>query len=142
MRILIVDDDWDMCVALQYLLERHGAEARAVASAAQALAELERSTPDVLLSEVAIMGKSGYDLIRRIAARDGRDAPPAAALCSYAKETDREQAVAAGFRTLLVKPIQPGALVAVVADLVGRRLTKNQSALCAVGQRDTNEKGA
>jgi CheY-like chemotaxis protein len=123
-RVLIVDDDRDMCDALQYLLESYGAEVRTATSAAEALAALERSRPDVLLSDVVMPGESGYDLMREIAAREGRDAPPAAALSSYAKEADREQAVAAGFRTLLAKPIEPEALVAVVAGLAGQRLTK------------------
>jgi CheY-like chemotaxis protein len=127
-RILIVDDDRDMCDALQYLLESYGAEVRTAASAAEALAELERSRPDVLLSDVAMPGESGYDLMRKIAAREGRDAPPAAALSSFAKEADCEQAIAAGFRTLLAKPIEPGALIAVVADLAGRGLTKRSRA--------------
>ncbi len=123
-RILIVDDDRDMCDALQYLLESYGAEVMAAASAAEALAAIERSRPDVLLSDVAMPGESGYDLMRKITAREGAAAPPAAALSSYAKETDREQAVAAGFRTLVAKPIEPAALIAVVADLAGRRITK------------------
>jgi len=123
-RVLIVDDDRDMRDALQYLLDSYGAEVRTAASAAEALAALEHSRPDVLLSDVAMPGESGYDLMRKIAASEGRDAPPAAALSSYAKEADREQAVAAGFRTLLAKPVEPGALIAVVADLAGRTLTQ------------------
>jgi len=114
--------------ALQYLLESYGAAVRTAASAVEALAALERSRPDVLLSDVAMPGESGHDLMRKIAASEGRDAPPAAALSSYAKEADREQAVAAGFRTLLAKPVEPGALIAVVADLAGRRLTKSSRA--------------
>lgn len=127
-RILVVDDDRDMCDALRYLLESCGAEVRTAASAADALAAIEHSRPDVLLSDVVMPGESGYDLMRKIAAREDSDAPPAAALSSYAKEADREQAVAAGFRTLLAKPIDPEALVAVVADLAGRRLTKSSRA--------------
>jgi len=127
-RILIVDDDQDMRNALQFLLESYGGEVRTAASAAEALAALEHSRPDVLLSDVAMPGGSGYDLMRTIVAQAGRDAPPAAALSSYAKETDREQAVAVGFRTLLAKPIDPGALIALVADLAGRKLTTGSRA--------------
>jgi signal transduction histidine kinase/ActR/RegA family two-component response regulator len=128
-RILIVDDDRDMCDALQYLLESYGAEVTTAASAAEALSELERSRLDVLLSDVAMPGESGYDLMRKIGAREGRNAPPAAALSSYAKEADHEQAVAAGFRTLLAKPIDPEALIAVVADLAGRKRGKSSPTL-------------
>jgi signal transduction histidine kinase/ActR/RegA family two-component response regulator len=127
-RILIVDDDRDMCNALQDLLESYGAEVTTAASAVEALAALERSRPDVLLSDVAMPGENGYDLMRKIASRAGKNAPPAAALSSYAKETEREQALAAGFRTLLAKPIEPNALIAVVAELAGRRRTKSSRA--------------
>ena len=125
-RILIVDDDRDMRDALQFLLESCGAEVRTAASAAEALAALERSRPDVLLSDVVMPGENGYDLMRKIAAREGTDAPPAAALSSFAKETDRDEAVAAGFRTLLAKPIEPEALIALVADLAGRSLANTR----------------
>ncbi len=121
-RVLIVDDNRDMRDALLYLLEGYGAEVTASASAAEALAAIERSRPDVLLSDIAMPGESGYDLMRKIVAREGGEAPPAAALSAYTKEMDREQAIAAGFRILLAKPIDPEALIAVVADLAGRKL--------------------
>jgi CheY-like chemotaxis protein len=122
-RILVVDDDPDMCNALQYLLGSYGAEVSAAASAAEALAAVERSMPDVLLSDVAMPGESGFDLMRQLAARERRDAPPAAAMSSFVKGADRTEAAAAGFRAFLAKPIEPAALIAVVANLAGRTLT-------------------
>jgi CheY-like chemotaxis protein len=79
----------------------------------------------VILSDVAMPGESGYDLMRKIAAREGASAPPAAALSASARETDRKQAVAAGFRMLIAKPFEPESLVAVVADLAGRTSKKS-----------------
>jgi CheY-like chemotaxis protein len=119
-RIVIVDDDRDMCDALQYLLESYGAEVTVATSAAEAL-EAGRAP-------VAMPGESGHDLMRKIAARVGGGAPPAVALSSYAKETERKQAIAAGFRTLLAKPIDPEALVAGLQALPGGRLAKNSGA--------------
>jgi CheY-like chemotaxis protein len=118
--ILLVDDDQDMCEALQFLLESYGAEVIPVNSAVEALVELQRSRPDVVLSDVVMPGESGYDLMRSITAREGKDAPPAAALSSYGKETGSAQALAAGFRSLLSKPVDPAALIALVSDLAGR----------------------
>ena len=126
-RILVVDDDPDMCNALEYLLASYGAEVSAAASAAEALAALASSRPDVLLSDVAMAGESGFDLMREVIARQGRDAPPAAAISGYATRADREQALAAGFRALLGKPVEPGALVALVADLAGRTLARSRA---------------
>ena len=118
--ILLVDDDQDMCEALQFLLESYGAEVIPVHSAVEALVELQRSRPDVLLSDVVMPGESGYDLMRSITARKGKEAPPAAALSSYGKEIGQEQAIAAGFRSLLTKPVDPAALIELVSDLAGR----------------------
>jgi len=122
-RVLVVEDDQDLRDTLQFVLEYYGAEVTVAGSVAEALAALERSRPDVLLSDLAMPGESGYDLMREIAAR-GKGSPPAAALTSYAREEDRQQSLAAGFRMHLGKPIEPEALVAAVAQLAGRPLTK------------------
>jgi CheY-like chemotaxis protein len=127
-RVLVVDDDQDMRDTLQFVLEYYGAEVTVAASVAEALAALERSKPDVLLSGLAMPGESGYDLMRKIAARqDAAGALPAAALTSYSREDERERALAAGFRIHLGKPIEPDALVAAVAQLAGGRSRKVSS---------------
>lgn len=128
-RILVVDDDRDMSDALRSLLESYGGEVTTASSVAEALAALERSRPDVLLSDIVMPGESGYDLMREIALREGRNALPAAALSSLARAVDRGQAIAAGFRALLAKPVEPAALIALVADLAGRRLAEHSPAL-------------
>jgi len=127
-RVLIVDDDAEIRDALKFLLERYGAEVAAAGSAAEALAALERSMPNVLLSDVALRGESGYELMRKVAAREGGRALPAAALSGFSREQDRQRALAAGFRMHLEKPIEPEALIAAVARLAGRMVTKDSEA--------------
>ena len=119
-RVLIVDDDRDICEVLQFVLEAQGAVVTLAGSAAEALAALERSMPDVLLSDIAMPGGSGYDLMRRIVARQGERALPAAALTAYAPGQDLQQALASGFRMQLAKPIDTEALIAAVATLAGK----------------------
>jgi signal transduction histidine kinase/ActR/RegA family two-component response regulator len=119
-RVLLVDDDPDICEVLQFVLEGQGAIVTVAASATEALAALERSMPNVLLSDIAMPGATGYDLMRKIVAREGAGAPPAAALSAYARRQDLPHAIASGFQMLLEKPIDPGALVAAVARLAGR----------------------
>jgi signal transduction histidine kinase/ActR/RegA family two-component response regulator len=120
-RVLLVDDDPDICEVLQFVLEGQGAIVTVAASAAEALAALERSMPNVLLSDIAMPGATGYDLMRKIVAREGAGAPPAAALSAYARRQDLPHAIASGFQMLLEKPIDPGALVAAVARLAGKK---------------------
>ena len=118
--VLIVDDDKDICEVLQFVLEGQGAVIAVAGSAVEALAAIERSMPDVLLSDIAMPGGSGYDLMRDIVARDGAAAPPAAALSAYAPGQDIQRALAAGFRMQLTKPVDSKALISAVAALAGR----------------------
>jgi signal transduction histidine kinase len=121
-RVLIVDDDAEIRDALKFLLERYGAAVTAAGSVAEALAALQRSMPDVLLCDVALPGESGYDLMRKVAAREGGGALPAAALSGFSRDQDRQRALAAGFRMHIAKPVEPEALIAAVARLAGRTL--------------------
>jgi CheY-like chemotaxis protein len=119
--VLIVDDDPDIGEVLQFVLEAQGATVSVALSAAAALAELTRSMPDVLLSDLAMPGGSGYELMRNVIAREGERAPPAAALSAYALGQDSREALACGFRMLLEKPIAPAVLVRAVATLAGEK---------------------
>jgi CheY-like chemotaxis protein len=93
-----------------------------VASARAAVEALERSTFDVLVSDIVMPDEDGYSLIRRVRAREperGGDIP-ALALTAYARIEDRAAAIAAGYQQHAVKPIEPAELAAAVATLAGR----------------------
>jgi CheY-like chemotaxis protein len=116
-RVLLVDDDKDIGEVLQFVLESQGAVVSFASSAAEALAALERSMPNVLLSDIAMPGDTGYDLMRKIVARRGSNAPPAAAFSAHARGQDLREALASGFQILLSKPIDPAALITAVKEL-------------------------
>ncbi|MGH7322426.1 MAG: response regulator [Candidatus Rokuibacteriota bacterium] len=122
MRVLLVEDDEDGRVSLAMLLEKCGARVTAAASAAEALAVLDREIPDVLVSDIGMAGEDGYTLIRKV-----RDRPatrggqlPAVALTGYAGEQDAERARAAGYQGHLPKPIRLGELTATLIRLTSR----------------------
>ena len=118
-RVLVVDDDDDARQMISTVLSRSGAEVGASASASEALTELRHWKPDVLLSDIGMPHEDGYDLIRRVralaAAQGGH--VPAAALTAYARDEDRERALAAGFQLHVAKPIGSIELISTVADL-------------------------
>ncbi len=122
LRILVVDDEEDTRDLLRTALEQCGSEVVTAGSAMEALEALEKSKPDVLISDIGMPEEDGYALIRKVralsAARGGK--VPAIALTAYARTEDRVRALVAGFQVHLPKPIEPVELVAVVASLVGR----------------------
>ena len=121
-RVLVVEDEAETRELVAMVLGRCGAEVTAAASADQALDEVQRVRPDVLVSDVAMPDGDGYTLLRRIRAltpeRGGRT--PAAALTAYAGREEAARARAAGFEARVVKPFEPAELVRVVAELSRR----------------------
>jgi signal transduction histidine kinase len=121
-RVLVVDDDPDARELVGEVLRAEGAVVSLAESVVTALEALEQFRPDVLLSDIAMAGADGYDLIRAIRAlpaeRGGMT--PAAALTAYAREEDRNRAVTTGFQTHLAKPLEPAALLEAVARLAAK----------------------
>lgn len=120
LRVLVVDDQRDAREIIERLLEPHGAVVTAVPSVDAALAALQQGPVDVVLSDIAMPDRDGYDLIQSIR-RDTRLARlPAAALTAFSTAEDRARVLDAGFQELLAKPVQPSLLVETVAALSRR----------------------
>jgi signal transduction histidine kinase len=120
-RVLVVDNEADARALVAAILEGCGAHVTTAESAAEAVDQIQRERPDVLLSDIAMPGEDGYSLIRRLRAmdRDGRPLP-AAALTAFATAADRARALLAGYQAHVAKPVEPSELAAVVAALAGR----------------------
>jgi PAS domain S-box-containing protein len=118
-RILVVDDEEDSRELIHEVLTRYEAEVVCAASAKEALEVLERQTPDVIISDIGMPEKDGYQLIREIrklgATRGGNI--PAIALTAFARPEDRMKAMIAGYQTHLPKPVEARELVATIRTL-------------------------
>lgn len=130
LQVLVVDDEADAREFITAVLESHQIRVKAVASAAEALAELEQFHPDVLVSDIRMPGEDGYSLIRQIRALEAKQGKhiPAAAITAYLDE-DREKALKAGFEAHLHKLAQPSEFIKVVAQLAGRSLNQEHDSL-------------
>ena len=121
--VLVVDDDRDAREMLNMVLSQCEAEVRTASSTAEALAEISRQRPDVLVSDIGMPDLDGYELIKRLRQTEserGQKALPALALTAYAKAEDRVRALAAGYHVHLSKPVDPEEFALVVASLLGR----------------------
>ncbi|HSJ99488.1 MAG TPA: ATP-binding protein, partial [Myxococcota bacterium] len=114
LRALVVDDDDDARELVATVLARAGAAVVTAASAAEALRELDASHPDLLVSDIAMPGVTGLELMQEIRRRRGASFP-AVALSAYGRAEDRDRALGAGFDFHLVKPVDARALVVAVA---------------------------
>jgi PAS domain S-box-containing protein len=120
--VLVVDDEPDALHLIKAVLEMRGARVTAVGSAAAAWGALEEAWPDLLLCDIGMPGEDGYQLIRRLRASAGRGPTlPSVALTAYAGDADRALALEAGYQLHVPKPVDPAALVEVIADLTGRQ---------------------
>ncbi len=122
-RVLVVDDHDDARELIRTVLEQCGADVAVAGSADEALAALERRRVDVLVSDLAMPGADGYELIRRVRAAErtsGGATLPAVALTAYAGTVDRARALAAGFQAHASKPIAPDELASLVHSLARR----------------------
>ncbi|MEJ7729380.1 MAG: ATP-binding protein [Polyangiaceae bacterium] len=120
-RILVVDDEEDSRDLVAAILEAAGATTATAAGAAAALEALGAQTFDVLVSDIAMPLRDGYELIADVRAAPETQRIPAVALTAYARGEDQSRAVAAGFQRHVAKPVQPAALVRAIAEVLAER---------------------
>jgi signal transduction histidine kinase/ActR/RegA family two-component response regulator len=120
-RVFVVDDDADARELVRFVAESCGAIARAVANVEDAMALVRSERPDVIVTDLGMPDRDGYELLRVVrAAGDEATTIPIIALTAYAGADDRSRALAAGFAAHVTKPVDPATLVQVIADLLSR----------------------
>jgi signal transduction histidine kinase len=121
LRVLIVEDDDDARLLLMRVLREAGAEVAEADGVDAALDLIADFTPNVIVSDIGMSPRDGYELIRRIRAQ-GITAQqlPAVALTAFARMEDRRDVLLAGYQMHLAKPADPQELVAAIASLAGR----------------------
>jgi len=117
-QVLVVDDEVDSLEFLAFVLSDYGAQVRAAASAAEAFQAASEFLPDVLVSDIGMPEEDGYSLLARLRSLAGGGKFGAIALTAYARDEDRERALAAGFDRHLAKPVEAEALLEAIVKLV------------------------
>jgi PAS domain S-box-containing protein len=119
LRVLVVDDDADARLVMSRILGDGGAVVKTASSVAEAMVELQRGLPEIILSDIGMPVEDGYDLIRKVRslppAKGGRI--PAVALTAFARSEDRQRALLAGYQIHVAKPVEPSELLTVCASI-------------------------
>jgi CheY-like chemotaxis protein len=122
LRILTVDDDRSTREMLREALERAGAKVLTAESAKEALGQLERFRPDVLVSDIGMPGEDGYALLRKVRGlpRELGGATPAIAVTGLSGDADRAASRSAGYQAVAGKPVNLEELFTAIALLAAR----------------------
>ncbi len=120
-KVLVVEDHDDARDLVACVLDAAGAEVTTAASTREALEGIVVTMPDLLLADLGLPDEDGYTLLRRIRAIPTLDTLPAVALTAYARASDRERALAAGFLDYVIKPVDPQELVKVIVSVIEAR---------------------
>src|SRR5947208_4691288 len=137
-RILVIDDNPDIMLLMQELLATRGYDVVAVPDAVQAEAEVHRQTPDLILSDVIMPGKSGYELCRELKDNPATRLIPFVLITGLTDREDRLKGIECGADDFLNKPIYAEELFARVKSLLKLKdftdeLETAESVLCTLG---------
>ncbi len=115
LRVLVVDDESDARDLLATILEMKEADVQTAGSLTEAINIIAAWRPEIVISDIAMPGGGGYELIRHIR-RSGSNVP-AIAVTAHVSDEARTDALAAGFQMHLSKPVEPSELVISVHNL-------------------------
>ena len=117
---VVVDDENDVRTAIARYLASLGAVVKVCKNADEAISSIRRLRPDLVLSDVAMPGKDGFELLNEIRSMDQSEGrkTPVIAITGLAREVDRVRLPSAGFNAILRKPFTPEALLRVISDLL------------------------
>ncbi len=104
-KILIVDDNQLNTKLVRVLLTGEGYEVRTALDAQEALEELNRATPDLILMDIQLPGIDGLELTRRLKADEKNRDIRIIALTAYATKGHEERIIAAGCDAYVPKPV-------------------------------------
>lgn len=127
-RLLIVDDYADALDVWEVYLRTEGFDVLTAADGQTALEEAIREKPDVIVMDLELPGKSGFEVAQDLKARPDTCMIPLIAATGYSHAKQLDLARASGFDAVMVKPCDPQSLVAEIRRLLRRPETPLQTA--------------
>jgi DNA-binding response OmpR family regulator len=128
-RILVVDDNDDIASTLALILEFEGHTVRTARSGLAAISVARHFQPELAILDIGMPTMDGYELAQRLRDLAGAARPVLLAVTGWGGEGDRHRALDAGFDYHLIKPVDPGELLAVIGEISIHRTSTQKKAL-------------
>ncbi len=119
-RILIAEDEPNIVELLTFVLERAGCDIRSVRDGEAAIAEIRRDPPDVLLLDLMLPKRDGYEVLKAVRASKSNAGLPVVMLTAKGQERDRKVAESLGVDVFITKPFSNQEVVDSVLKLARR----------------------
>ena len=118
-KILVADDEPNIVISLEYLLKREGYTVLLARDGQQALDTIIRERPDLVLLDVMMPGKSGFEVCQAVRASEDLQGPKILMLTAKGRDTDVAKGTALGADDYMTKPFSTRELVEKVARILG-----------------------
>lgn len=119
-KVLLIEDEPNIIEAISFILSRDGWEVKTHANGHDAMEAVRRRAPDLIILDVMLPGKSGYDILGEIREDADFAATPVLMLTARGQTRDREMAERAGANRYMTKPFSNADVLAAVRALADR----------------------
>ena len=116
-KVLIVDDEPNIVISLEFLMRQRGYETRVARDGDEALVEVERFKPDLVLLDVMLPRRDGFEVCQKLRA-DGWSDLKIVMLTAKGRDVEIEKGLALGADTYVTKPFSTAELVARVGEML------------------------
>lgn len=116
--ILVADDEPNIVISLEYLMKREGYTVLVARDGQEALDMIARDRPDLVLLDVMMPKKSGFEVCQAVRASEELQATRILMLTAKGRDTDLAKGLALGADAYMTKPFSTRELVQKVAEML------------------------
>jgi DNA-binding response OmpR family regulator len=119
-RVLVVDDEPNILLSLEFLMQQAGCEVVTATDGETALQRVAERPPDLILLDISLPGLSGFEVLEQLRARPEHARLPIIMLTAHGREVEREKGLALGADDYITKPFSTRQLVEKVQALLAQ----------------------
>jgi len=117
-KVLLIEDEPNIIEAVSFILKRDGWIVATHADGTTAMSAIERHAPDVVVLDVMLPGRSGFDVLQELREAPATKDMPVLMLTARGQSKDRDMALRLGASRFMTKPFSNKEVLACIQDLV------------------------